>query len=68
MIGSYPDIPSKLQEDIDIPDPLKMPGAGRILEDEPEAKIVKKKKKKDLSKKDQKRKDRKKKKKRHRER
>ena len=69
LIGSYPDVPPKLSEELEIPDPMKMPGAGRMLEtDMPEPKIVKRKFRKDLTKKERKKKEKKKKRKKEKER
>ena len=60
-------MPPKLSEELEIPDPMKMPGAGRLL-DMPEPKIVKRKFRKDLTKKERKKKEKKKKRKKEKER
>ena len=32
MIGSYNDIPSKMENDVHVPDPMKMPGGAKMAE------------------------------------
>lgn len=47
VIGSYNDIPAKMAEEVHVPDPLKMPGGGKLAEVPLTTKEMKRKRRKD---------------------
>ncbi len=47
MIGSYNDIPTKMAEEVHVPDPLKMPGGGKLAEVPLTTKEMKRKRRKE---------------------
>ena len=47
VIGSYNDIPAKMVEEVHVPDPLKMPGGGKLADVPLTTKEMKRKRRKD---------------------
>ena len=47
LIGSYNDIPAKMADDVHVPDPMKMPGGGRLAEVPLTSREMKRKRRKD---------------------